>query len=81
MPEPRDPEEPLPYGLPEETQEPYFQIVSPNLDKISSVSFDGSSVSGRRSRRGLIVVAVVVGICVAVVAIGILVQTLTGAVN
>ena len=81
MREPRDPEEPLPYGLPEETQEPYFQIMSPNLDKISSVSFDRTTVSGRRARRGLIVVAVVVGICAVVAGIGILVQTLTGALN
>lgn len=81
MREPRDPEEPLPYGLPEETQEPYFQIVSPNLDKISSVSFDRTSVTGRRSRRGLSVVAVVVGLCVVIIGIGILIQTLTGALN
>ena len=77
MREPRDPEEPLPYGLPDETQEPYFQIVSPNLDKISSVSFDRTTVMGRRAGRGLMVV----GVCAAIAGIGILVQTLTGALN
>ena len=54
MREARDPEEPLAYGLPDETQQPYFQIVSPNLDKISAVSFDRTSVTGRRARCGLI---------------------------
>lgn len=80
-PEPRDPEKPLPYGLPVPTQESYFDILMPNLDKIGSASFDGSTVAGRRSRRGLIVAAVVVGFCAAIAGIGILVQTVTGALN
>lgn len=79
--QPRDPEEPLPYGLPQDTQEPYFQIMSPNLDKIASASFDRTTVGGRRARRGLVVAAAFVGVCAIIAGIGILVQTLTGALN
>jgi hypothetical protein len=81
MSEPRDPEEPLPYGLPPEQREPYFDILYPNLDKIGSASFDRDTVNGRRGRRGLIVVAAVVGVCAVIAGVGILIQTLTGALN
>ncbi len=81
MSEPRDPEEPLPYGLPPETREPYFDVLYPNLDKVAGASFDSATVNGRRGRRGLIVVTAVVGICVVIAGIGILIQTVTGAVN
>ncbi len=81
MNEPEVPEEPLPYGLPQEKQEVYFDILYPNLDKIASASFDRDTVNGRRGRRGLIVVAVVVGICAVIAGIGIVIQTLTGALN
>ncbi|WP_426515096.1 hypothetical protein ACPPVQ_10755 [Diaminobutyricibacter sp. McL0618] len=77
----RDPEEPLPYGLPPEEQEVYFDVLYPNLDKVAGASFDPGTVNGRRGRRGFIVVAAVVGVCVVVAGIGILIQTLTGALN
>ncbi|UAJ77979.1 hypothetical protein IT072_11830 [Leifsonia sp. ZF2019] len=66
------PDRPLPYGLPDDPQEPFVAIVAPNIDKVSVVSFDRRTVVGRRTRRGLVVFAasaaggvVVIGIVVA----------------
>ena len=67
---------PLPYGLQEDPQEPYVKIVAPNIDKISALSFDGRTVAGRRSRRGLIAFAVSVAGCAIVIAIAVAAQSL-----
>jgi hypothetical protein len=65
-------DQPLPYGLPDDPQEPFVGIVAPNIDKVSGLSFDRRTVAGARSRRGLIAFAasvaggvVVIGIVVA----------------
>ena len=67
------PSTPLPYGLPEDPQEPYVAIVAPNIDKISAGAFDTRTLAGRRTLRGLIVFAstivgagAVIGVVVAV---------------
>ncbi|GIT80269.1 hypothetical protein LLS1_19380 [Leifsonia sp. LS1] len=70
---PTGPGRPLPYGLPEDPQEPFVAIVAPNIDKVSAVSFDRRTVAGRRTRRGL--VAVVASVAGGVVVIGIVVAT------
>jgi len=69
---PEGPDTPLPYGLPEDPQEPYVAIVAPNIDKISAGAFTPGTLAGRRTRRGLIAFAasvagglVVIGIVVA----------------
>jgi hypothetical protein len=70
---PDGPDRPLPYGLPDDPQEPFVAIVAPNIDKVSALSFDRRTVAGRRSRRGLVAFAasvvggvVVIGFVVAV---------------
>lgn len=62
----------LPYGLPDDPQDPFVAIVAPNIDKVSGLSFDQRTVAGKRSRRGLIAFfatvaggVVVIGIVVA----------------
>ena len=62
---------PLPYGLPDDPQEPFVSIVAPNIDKVSALSFYRTSVAGRRSRRGLIAFAT--SVAAGVVVIGIVV--------
>jgi len=69
---PTGPDTPLPYGLPQDPQEPYVAIVAPNIDKISSAAFTPHTLAGRRTRRGLVAVAasvagglVVIGLVVA----------------
>jgi hypothetical protein len=57
---------PLPYGLPEDPQEPFTAIVAPNIDKISAGAFTAGAFTpgtpaGRRTRRGLLIVASSVG--------------------
>jgi hypothetical protein len=54
---PHRPEIPLPYGLPDDPQEPYVAIVAPNIDKISAGAFAPHTLAGRRTRRGLIAFA------------------------
>jgi hypothetical protein len=65
---------PLPYGLPEDPQEPYLQITSPNLDKISPSSVDPNTFGGRRTIRGFIVFCGVMGTCLVIVGLGVLIQ-------
>ena len=65
------PDRPLPYGLPDDPQEPFVAIVAPNIDKVSGVTFDRRTVAGRRSRRGLI--AFFASVAGAVIVIGIVV--------
>jgi hypothetical protein len=65
------PDRPLPYGLPDDPQEPFVAIVAPNIDKVSALSFDRRTVAGRRSRRGLIAFAA--SVAGGVVVIGIVV--------
>ncbi|ANF31615.1 hypothetical protein A0130_07960 [Leifsonia xyli] len=60
---------PLPYGLPDDPQEPFVAIVAPNIDKVSGLSFDRGTVAGRRSRRGLIAFGASVAGGVAVIGI------------
>ena len=72
------PEKPLPYGLPDDPQEPYVAIVAPNIDKVSALSFDRRTVAGRRSRRGMIAFAASVAGCAAVIGIVVAVQSLLG---
>lgn len=69
---PTGPDTPLPYGLPEDPQEPYVAIVAPNIDKISAGAFTPRTLAGRRTRRGLIAFAasvagglVIIGLVVA----------------
>jgi hypothetical protein len=52
---------PLPYGLPNDPQEPYVAIVAPNIDKISASAFTPRTVAGRRTKRGLLAFAASVG--------------------
>ncbi|MFF1879708.1 hypothetical protein [Leifsonia sp. NPDC058230] len=65
------PDRPLPYGLPDDPQEPFVAIVAPSIDKVSALSFDRRTVAGRRSRRGLL--AFVASVAGGVVVIGIVV--------
>lgn len=65
------PDRPLPYGLPDDPQEPFVKIVAPNIDKVSGLTFDRRTVAGRRSHRGLI--AVFASVAGGVVVIGIVV--------
>lgn len=65
------PERPLPYGLPEDSQEPYVAIVAPNIDKISARAFDTQALAGQRTRRGLI--AFIASVAAGGIAIGIVV--------
>ncbi|WP_025157775.1 hypothetical protein [Leifsonia aquatica] len=65
---------PLPYGLPEDPQEPYVSIVAPNIDKVSRAGFDGSTVAGRRARRGFVIALGVVVGCAAIAGIAMAVQ-------
>ena len=69
------PERPLPYGLPEDPQEPYVVIVAPNIDKISPHSFDTQTLAGQRSRRGLIAFIACVAACAVVIGVVIAVQS------
>ncbi|MDN4616312.1 hypothetical protein P5G50_17830 [Leifsonia sp. F6_8S_P_1B] len=65
----REPEQPLPYGLPDDPQEPYVAIVAPNLDKITARTFAPGTLGARRVRRGFVVLASVVAACVVIVGV------------
>ncbi|MGH1548251.1 hypothetical protein ACRAWB_03340 [Leifsonia poae] len=69
------PDRPLPYGLPDDPQEPFVGIVAPNIDKMSGLSFDGRTVAGRRSRRGLVAFAASVAGCAIVIAVAVAAQS------
>ncbi len=71
---PHGPDEPLPYGLPEDPQEPYVSIVAPNIDKISGVTFNPRTFTGRRTLRSVIVLASFVVGSVAVIGVVVAVQ-------
>jgi len=58
------------------TQEPYLQIVAPNLDQISPDVLDASTYNGKRARRGLRIAMIAIGATGLIAATGILVQTL-----
>ncbi|RDV43152.1 hypothetical protein DOE76_19265 [Leifsonia sp. ku-ls] len=70
------PQRPLPYGLPEDPQEPFVAIVAPNIDKVSGVTFDRRTVAGRRSRRGLLALVAAGAGCVAVLGFVLVAQSL-----
>ena len=72
------PGRPLPYGLREDPQEPFVATVAPNIDKISALSFDGRTVAGRRSRRGLFAFGASVAGCALVIGIVVAAQSLMG---
>lgn len=67
---------PLPYGLPDDPQEPFVAIVAPNIDKVSGVSFDRRTVAGRRSRRGLTAVGASAAAGVVLIAVMVAAQSL-----
>ncbi|MFF2053366.1 hypothetical protein ACFVU2_17330 [Leifsonia sp. NPDC058194] len=73
------PDRPLPYGLPDDPQEPFVAIVAPNIDKVSALSFDRRTVAGRRTRRGVIAFAASVAGGVVVIGIVVAVQSVMGA--
>ena len=72
------PDNPLPYGLHEDPQEPYVAIIAPNIDKISAGAFDTRTLGGQRTRRGLIAVAASLAGCIAVIGIVVAAQWILG---
>jgi hypothetical protein len=59
----------LPYGLPEDPQEPYVAIVAPNIDKITARTFDPGTLGGRRVRRGFLVLIAAIAGCLVVIGV------------
>jgi len=71
----RDADEPLPYGMQHDPQEPYVSIVAPNIDKITGRTFDTSTLGGRRARRGLLAFLASVGGALVVIGLVVAVQS------
>jgi hypothetical protein len=69
-------DEPLPYGLHEDPQEPYVAIVAPNLDKVSGRTFDSGTLGGQRAKRGLFVALASMGGGVLVIVVVVVAQSI-----
>lgn len=76
----RDPghDEPLPYGLHSDPQEPYVAIIAPNLDKISAAAFDPRTLGGRRTRRGMVAFCLSLAGCLVAIGSVVAVQSILG---
>ena len=72
----RPPEEPLPYGMSDDSQEPYVSIVAPNIDKITARTFDVSTFGGERARRGLLAFLASVGGALVIIGLVVAAQTI-----
>jgi hypothetical protein len=56
------------------TQEPYVRLIAPNLDRVSRATFRRGTIEGRRAKRGLIVLAIVVVLAAVVAIVGVLIS-------
>ena len=78
---PPEDDEPLPYGLPSDPQEPYLSIVAPNLDKLSARTLDATTFGGRRALRGFGVLVAALGGCLLILGGAVAVQWIVGLVG
>lgn len=73
-----DEDHPRPYGLQDDPQEPYVAIVAPNIDKVTSRTFDTSILGGQRAKRGFFVALASIACGLGVIGGVVAIQTVFG---